>query len=94
MDSNSEYDYEYVQFKNNILQLIYGNLPSYAYFTESNLEADLNDGYWHDFSDDECKDIVKYFMSEYYDTKIDNDHFDKEDLDPLDLLINLLLDHF
>lgn len=89
-----DYDYAYNQFKNEVLNLIYGNLPSYAYFIESNLEADLNDGYWHDFSDEECTKILIYFSKNYMDINLDDERIKNEDWDPKEVLIELLLDHF
>ena len=63
-------DYDYNKFKNEVLNLIYGFLPSYAYFVESNLEADLNDGYWHDFTDEESTKILIYFSKNYMDINL------------------------
>jgi len=87
-------DYNYNQFKNEVLNLIYGDLPSYAYFIESNLEADLNDGYWHDFSDEESIKILIYFSKNYMDINLSDEKIKNENWDPKDVLIELLLDYF
>ena len=84
----------YLQFKNEVLNLIYGSLPSYAYFDESNLQADLEDGYWHDFSEEEMKKILIYFSQNYLDTNLTEEKIDNEDWDCTDILITLLLDYF
>ena len=86
--------YDYVRFKNEVLNLIYGPLPSYAYFFESNLEADLNDGYWHDFTDEEAEKILIYFSKNYMDTNLTDNTIKQEEWDAKDVLITLLLDHF
>ena len=85
---------DYLQFKNEVLNLIYGSLPSYAYFDESNLQADLEDGYWHDFSEEETKKILIYFSQNYLDTNLTEEKIDNEDWDCTDILITLLLDYF
>ena len=85
---------DYLQFKNEVLNLIYGSLPSYAYFDESNLQADLEDGYWHDFSEEEMKKILIYFSQNYLDTNLTEEKIDNEDWDCTDILITLLLDYF
>jgi hypothetical protein len=89
-----ENNFDYNQFKNEVLNLIYGNLPSYAYFDESNLEADLNDGYWHDFTDEESKKILIYFSKKYMDVNLNDNKIKQEKWDAKDLLIDLLLDYF
>ena len=87
-------DYDYNKFKNEVLTVVYGKLPSYAYFTESNLEDDLNDGYWHDFSDEESNKILIYFSKNYMDINLCDEKIKQEDWDAKDVLITLLLDHF
>ena len=97
-DNDNVYDYEnnidYNQFKNEVLNLIYGNLPSYAYFDESNLQSDLEDGYWHDFTDEESKKILIYFSKKYMDVNLNDNKIEQEEWDTKDLLIELLLDYF
>ena len=97
-DNDNVYDYEnnidYNQFKNEVLNLIYGNLPSYAYFDESNLQLDLEDGYWHDFTDEEAEKIFIYFSKNYMDINLTEKMIEQEDWDTKDLLIELLLDYF
>ncbi len=85
---------EYIQFKNEVLNLIYGSLPSYAYFSESILQADLEDGYWHDFSEDEVKKILIYFSNNYLHAPLTEETIIHEDWDVVDMLITLLLDYF
>ena len=87
-------DYDYNKFKNEVLNLIYGSLPSYAYFIESNLEADLNDGYWHDFTDEESTKILIYFSKNYMDINLCDEKIKNEDWEPKEVLIELLLDYF
>jgi len=87
-------DYDYNQFKNEVLNLIYGSLPSYAYFDESNLEADLNDGYWHNFTDAEAEKILIYFSKNYKNINLTKKMIEQEEWDSKDVLIELLLDHF
>ena len=94
MDSNSNNNYDYNKFKNEVLNLIYGPLPSYAYFDESNLEADLNDGYWHNFTDEEAKKILIYFSKNYKNINLTEKIIKQEEWDSKDVLIELLLDHF
>ena len=93
MASNSDY-YSYNTFKNKVLNLIYGKLPSYTYFDESNIEDDLEDGFWHDFSDEETKTILIYFANEYMGTNLTEQKIQQEQWDAKDLLIDLLLDYF
>ena len=85
---------DYNQFKNEVLNLIYGKLPSYAYFIESNLQADLEDGYWHNFKDEEALKILIYFSENYMDINLTKEKIEREQWDSIDVLINLLLDHF
>jgi hypothetical protein len=85
---------DYLQFKNEVLQLIYESLPSYAYFDESNLQADLEDGYWHDFSEEEIKKILIYFSQNYLDINLTENKIENEDWDCTDILITLLLEYF
>ena len=94
VDCVRDYDYDYVQFKNNVLNLIYGRLPSYAYFYEGNFQADLEDGYWTDFSDEEATKILIYFSNTYLDTNINEDTIKQEEWDVQDMLLELLLDYF
>lgn len=89
-----EYNYDYNKFKNEILNLIYDKLPSYAYFTNSDLESDLNDGYWHSFTDEETKKILIYFSKNYMDINLTDEKIQQEEWDAIELLITLLLDHF
>jgi len=93
VDNSNTEPYDYVQFKNEVLTLIYDHIPSYAYFYEGTLEADLNDGYWHGFSEEECKSIIQYFMQSYLGTNTDV-FFETENPDCKSLLIDLLLDYF
>jgi len=94
-DNNfEENNFNYVRFKNEVLNLIYGKLPSYAYFDESNLEADLNDGYWHNFTNEESNKILIYFSKNYMDINLNDNRIKQEEWDAKDLLINLLLDYF
>lgn len=89
-----DYNYDYNQFKNEVLNLIYGKLPSYAYFYESNLEDDLNDGYWHEFSDEESTKIFIYFSKKYMNINLTDEKIKNENWDAKDMLIELLLDYF
>lgn len=93
-DIPSEDNLDYNQFKNVILNLIYGKLPSYAYFEESNFQTDLEDGYWHNFSDEETNKILIYFSNNYINTLLTVQTIEQEKWDAKDLLINLLLDYF
>ena len=90
----NNYDYDYNTFKNEVLNLIYGDIPSYTYFDESNLEDDLTDGYWHAFSYEEAMKILIYFTTEYMGTNLTEEKIQREKWDAKDLLIDLLLDYF
>ena len=90
----NDYDNDYNTFKNEVLNLIYGNIPSYTYFDESNLEYDLSDGYWHDFSYEDTTKILIYFATEYMGTNLTEQKIQQEKWDAKDLLIDLLLDYF
>lgn len=85
---------DYNQFKNEVLNVIYGNLPSYVYFIESNLQADMEDGYWHNFKDEETIKILIYFSKNYMDLNLTKDKIEREQWDSIDVLVTLLLDYF
>lgn len=87
-------EYDYLQFKNEVLNLIYGKLPSYAYFYDADLDEDLNDGYWDAFTYDEASTILIYFSKNYMDTDLTPEKIKAEGWDPVSVLITLLLDHF
>jgi hypothetical protein len=93
IDKYTQYTH-YNQFKNEILNLIYGELPSYAYFYESNLDYDLEDGYWSDFTDKEIKKILIYFSDNYLDLEISEETIENEQWECKDVLIDLLMDYF
>jgi hypothetical protein len=87
-------EYEYLQFKNYIISYLYGELPSYAYFYDANLDEDLNEGYWNGFTYDEASKILIYFSKKYMDTNISPEKIKAEKWDPSGVLITLLLDYF
>ena len=68
----NNYDYDYNTFKNEVLNLIYGDLPSYTYFYESNLEDDLT---------------TEYMGTNLTEEKIQREKWDAKDL-LIDLLLD------
>ncbi len=84
----------YTQFKNEVLALIYGKLPSYVCFDDCNFQADLEDGYWHAWSEDDATKILIYFSKKYLNSDITEVDIKREEWDVHDVLIDLLIDNF
>ena len=49
----------YYIFKNMCLNVLYGKLPSYAYFDEGSKEEDVS--YWNDYTEEECEQFCSHF---------------------------------